>query len=587
MIPQIAEVQQHAQQPPILNTRAREMAQSRRSDAACRNLECGGLAGVSMMACVMVPARIAAVADAAPISRLRGVALVERLHLMASEGRHGELESVLRALPAAQWTGMEAASRSWRLAGGGSIDPHSGEGAAALASMVRDGFARQRALSQLVERDAPEPRVTTRAVALRALDHVEAIRAEAATYLQSMTAVEHLEAALGVLLASGQRRAAPEAIRYVEQAILAEAQAHLPALRESDDRAVRRWAWQATTRAGLATAPDLERAAESDPDIGLRRWAAQHLITEHPAVDALRLLGSRSVELRVAALSQLTDQDLSVGRLRALLLDPAARVREIARYRAPRYGIDLADTYREVLDDPAAPTRAVTSALEGLSLHGDTSDLPALTMLTSHPRPRVRAAAAQAVASRADTSSTTRLLLPVLADPSPRVAATAARMIARFGRPPGIRIDVAEGQPIHDTLEVYWSSTQAWTRRAAWIAARSRGGWLELLACLRLAQDEDAALSSEGITATRGWATRTSVAGRPAPAVANLLDENLRRVHDRGLLDRRTADLIAFTGSLTRYPTTSRQPAVPSEHPARPTPRWVRLLARLRLLRPE
>lgn len=217
----------------------------------------------------------------------------------------------------------------------------------------------------------------------------------------------------------------------------------------------------------------------------------------------------------------------------------------------------------------------MTSALEGLSLHGDTSDLPALTRFMSDPRPRVRAAAAGAVAARADASSTTELLLPLLADPSPRVAATGARMIARFGRPPRIRVAVQEGQPLQDELEPYWGSAQAWTRRAAWTAARSRRGWLELVACLRLALDEDAALSAEGVRAACGWATRTSVAGRPAPAVAATLEDNLRRAHDGGLLPRRTADLIAFTGGLTRYP---HQPPEQPRSAPRTRSRWAHLL---------
>ena len=71
------------------------------------------------MACVMVPARIDRPEDTTPTLRLRGVALVERLHELAREGQPGELESVLRALPARQWTSLEGASRSWRLAPGG------------------------------------------------------------------------------------------------------------------------------------------------------------------------------------------------------------------------------------------------------------------------------------------------------------------------------------------------------------------------------------------------------------------------------------------------------------------------------------
>lgn len=535
-----------------------------------------------MMACVMVPAPADQPREALPISRLRGVALAQRLHKLAREAHPGELEGVLRELPAVRWTSLEVASRSWRMATGGPLDASTSEGGAAVASMVRDGFARQRALTELLKRSDPDPHVTTRAVALRALDHVEPVRSVALAYLRAMTDVQHLESALGVLLAAGQRREAPPAIGCVEMAILAAAEDNLRVLRESDDRAVRHWAWHATTRAGLAAAPELERAAETDPDIALRRWAAGQLMAQNPNVDALRLLGSRSVELRVVALSRLTDETLSADWLRELLLDPAGRVREIARYRAPRYGIDLCALYRDVLDDPRASARAVNSALEGLSLHGNRSDVPELTRLMDDRRPRVRAAAAAAVASWADAVETTALLLPVLADDSPRVATTAARMIARFGRPPALRVEASEAQPIHDELQPYWVSAQPWTRRAAWIVARSRGEWAELLAGLRVVQDEDAALSGEGVSVVRGWAQRAAVTGQPAPAVAAALDEELRRVHECGLLDRHTADLIAFTGGLTRYPPPTRSTdAAPYQRPG-PGQALAAMLARLR-----
>ncbi|WP_460629663.1 hypothetical protein [Intrasporangium mesophilum] len=428
--------------------------------------------------------------------------------------------------------------------------------------------------------------MTTRAVALRALDHVEPIRSLALGYLRAMTRVEHLEAALGVLLAAEQRREAPAAIACVEITVLAAAEGNLRVLRESDDRAVRRWAWRATTRAGLATASDLNAAAEGDPDIALRRWAAGELISQNPSVDAVRLLDSRSVELRVAALSRLTDETLSGDRLRELLLDPAGRVREIARYRAPRYGIDLPGLYRDILADPSASTSALSSALEGLSLHGDTTDVPSLAGLMDDRRPRVRAAAAAAVAARTDAAETTYRLLTALSDESPRVAATAARMVARFGRPPALRVEASQGQPIQDELQPYWDSAQPWTRRAAWIVARSRGGWAELLAGLRIVLDEDAALSREGISAVRGWAHRAVIIGRPAPAVAAALDADLRRAYESRLLDRRTADLIAFTGGLTRYPAPTPTTDTAAHPRTTPERTLATLLARLRRNRP-
>lgn len=149
------------------------------------------------MACVVAAGRIDLPEEMTPTSRLRGVALVERLHQLAREAPPAELESVLRPLPAAQWAKLEDASRSWRPAAGARVDPVVGEGAAAVATMVRDGFARQRALTELVRRPDPDPRVTTRAVALRALDHVEAVRTVAVAYLRAMSGVEHLEAAPG------------------------------------------------------------------------------------------------------------------------------------------------------------------------------------------------------------------------------------------------------------------------------------------------------------------------------------------------------------------------------------------------------
>ncbi len=124
---------------------------------------------------------------------------------------------------------------------------------------------------------------------------------------------------------------------------------------------------------------------------------------------------------------------------------------------------------------------------------------------------------------------------------------TAARMIARAGRPPLART------PEDDALADHLDSAAAHTRRAAWTVARARGGWEELLADLRLVRDPDPVLAREAAGAVRGW-VRRPVLSRPAPELRAAVDAGVARAYRDGLLSREVADLIGFTGGLTRYP---------------------------------
>ena len=180
--------------------------------------------------------------------------------------------------------------------------------------------------------------------------------------------------------------------------------------------------------AGLTPATDLEADATTDPGIAVRRWGAERLLSQHADVDLSRLRASRSVVLRVEALTRTPDPDLSAAQLRTLLLDPAARVREIARFRAACHDVDLATVHRDALSGPGGkprselPLRRVAAAVEGLSLVGDHRDLPRLVTLLGDPRLWPRAAAASAVAARAGGEQALELLLPLLADLLPRVS---------------------------------------------------------------------------------------------------------------------------------------------------------------------
>lgn len=132
-----------------------------------------------------------------------------------------------------------------------------------------------------------------------------------------------------------------------------------------------------------------------------------------------------------------------------LTLDRAPRVREAARWRARKRDLDLAGWFRQQSNSATGAIKA--AALDGLLGAGGAADLPLFKAALPDRLPRVRVAAIPGVATWASQEACAELLVPLLLDPSARVASTAA--LGSVRRPPrrrGVRISHGVGEPLGD-----------------------------------------------------------------------------------------------------------------------------------------
>ncbi|WP_198026118.1 hypothetical protein, partial [Cellulomonas bogoriensis] len=185
----------------------------------------------------------------------------------------------------------------------------------------------------------------------------------------------------------------------------------------------------------MITTEALVAAALGDRDQWVQGHCAQWLTETGDTRPLQVLLGARSAAVRLTALRGLPDVEGDDGLLRALLLDPASRVRDEARRRARQRGGEVAEVYRRELQ-PDAPARVVVACLEGLAHTGADGDLECIIAGLRHASPRVRAAAVAAVAASTTREDALELLAPVLLDARARVAGAAARELARLNAPP-------------------------------------------------------------------------------------------------------------------------------------------------------
>ena len=293
-------------------------------------------------------------------------------------------------------------------------------------------------------------------------------------------------------------------------------------------------------RRRLFTPDHLLDAACSDPVPRLRAPCADWLMdighAGHAGHGSL-LLESNSVEPRLVAVTRMPDDDLSDDRLQALVLDRASRVRERARWRAHRRGLDVVGCYRSQLGMSSRPPRLIAACLDGIAILGDESDLPACIGHLGHSNARVRAAAVGAILTRAANDDAVRLLAPVLLDASPRVSAHAARSLARLDAPPSVADEA-------------WASERQGVRRAAWRVTRASGGWDRVQADLRLAGDPDPRLSSLGRAAISGWLNDGAATVWAPPREAQRT--RIRDLLDAAGLSAEQSQLVAFHAAIER-----------------------------------
>lgn len=435
----------------------------------------------------------------------------------------------LDQLSGRDWLVLDAAARSYRLnystpVSGvrGWLGPNLGDPSglvAAVTSMHVDGRFRERAALALAGMSGG---IAVSAAAVRLLDHVEQVRVAAS---QSITAVlvaqpvpDLLVQALDVVLAGRDRFQGPGALETLErlgQRLFDEGD-YVDLLIGASARRVRRHGFKLASELGRLTVPRLLEAVRLEEDQLVVAWCADWLYERAAANDFAELLDARSAFVRQVAVLRVDETSLPDAGLLQLATDRAPRVREAARFRARKRGLDIAAWYRDQLD-VEQPANRKAAILDGLLDAGDASDLPAFQTAMSDPRPRIRAVALRGVATWSTREETINLAEPMLLDPSTRVSASAARVLARAGVPSTVADEA-------------WVSPQPGSRRAAWFLTRATGGWNAVESDLRLATDVDPELAGLGRTQVSNWlTTRAATTWQPLPEnqkarIAALLD---------------------------------------------------------------
>ncbi|MBL7496557.1 hypothetical protein I6A84_21520 [Frankia sp. CNm7] len=444
------------------------------------------------------------------------------------------------------------------------VEAERGGFGAVVASLHADGRLRERAALALATVGGD---VATSALAVRLLDHVERVRAAAWAALRPRLDAGTAAVVLDVLLAGRDRQPAGQALTEVRDALLASVPAVdlVRALTSGGQRQVRRWAFELGRGRGALTLDDLLDTARGDPDQWLRATCARWLAETADGPRLAALLTASSVEARLEALTAVPDGDLDDDTLGGLLTDRSPRVRETARWRAKRRGIELAAFYRRRLADPGLTTRRRAAALDELAAVGDHPDLSTFAAHLSHDNARVRAAAVNGLFARAGAEPAVPLIVPLLHDPSARVSATAARTLAKHRAPPSV-------------AEPLWVSSKLASRRAAWLLAREAGGWHRAEADLRAAADPDPRLARLGRAGLRAWLTTGATnAWQPLPS------DQRARIADRlpaAGLDDASRRLLAFSAGIRPAPPPPRPE--PEAGPGTTTRRrpWPRLVPR-------
>ena len=309
---------------------------------------------------------------------------------------------------------------------------------AVAASMARNGRVREAAVRALAGIAGP---VASAALAVRVADWVPEVSAAASAVLASRTGPEDAAAAIAVLLALGRRQRGREAAARYLARIAAGPEETLRALAGPGDRGRRTWALEALLDRGWLTAEELTARAVGDADPVTALWCARRLAGPGGELEpgtGGRLLGSARSGVRAFAAGKASADVLTRPVLHGLLLDRSGAVRSVARWRWKQQHGAPGPVYLAVLARTSRP-RAVAAALQGLDDENDAA-LPAVAVpFLADPSPAVRRAAALAVARKAPDDDTVRLLVPLLLDPSAKVAGTALRYVRGKQLPPSVQ----------------------------------------------------------------------------------------------------------------------------------------------------
>ena len=395
---------------------------------------------------------------------------------------------------------LHSALAGWQPCPGAAVPPPW----AVAASMAQNGRVRETAVSALAGIAGP---VASAALAVRVADWVPEVSAAASAALASRTGPKDAAAAIPVLLALGERQRGREAAARYLACIATGPEETLRVLAGPGDRGRRTWALGALLDRGRLTAEELTARAVGDPDPVTALWCARRLAgpggeLEPGAVG--RLLGSARPGVRAFAAGKAGADVLTHSVLHGLLLDRSGAVRSVARWRWKQQYGNPRPVYQAVLAGTSLP-RAVAAALQGLDDDHDDALPAAAVPFLSDPSPAVRRAAVLAVARHTPDDDTVSFLVPLLLDPSAKVAATALRYVRGKHLPPSVLANLD-------------AAGTGRARRAALAIRQHLGTWDRVLADLSALAGPDPDLADTARADLLAWLQHDAVTTYTMPA---------------------------------------------------------------------
>lgn len=352
------------------------------------------------------------------------------------------------------------------------------ETAAAIGAMHADGFVRERSLRRLA---AGHSSTATRMIAVRALDHVQQVRAAAREELVRRTSLQQAAEIMPILERSDARNLGSEVrASYLDSICAIHGEETVwGALRRSADRDMRRAAYRHSAIRGHIDPEDAVRSLPREGDQVVRRILAR-LVADAGDVDAIRrvLLHARAADARALALVRLSADQLPRGDLERLLIDSSVLVRWWARKRWAEIGHDAPAACRRAITEATSPS-AQARAYVGLAEAGESIDRAELLGLVGSDEPALKKVGLALMADKVHPEDK-QMLLDLVAGDHSRVARLASEALAA-------NLSIWTLQDVQ-RLKHHADATM---RRRAWWLHRSRGGWEAVIADLEALHDPD------------------------------------------------------------------------------------------------